>query len=33
MIEPLWYGVVSFAAWGALFILATMLLMRRTTRR
>ena len=33
MTEPLWYGVVSFAAWGALFILATMLLMRRTTRR
>lgn len=33
MVEPLWYGVVSFAAWGALFILATMLLMRRTTRR
>ena len=33
MIEPLWYGVVSFAAWGTLFILATMLLMRRTTRR
>ena len=33
MIEPLWYGVVSFAAWGVLFILATMLLMRRTTRR
>ena len=31
--EPLWYAVVSLAAWAAIFLGVSALLMRRATRR
>ena len=31
--EPLWYGIVNFSVWAVIFIIATALLMGRSTKR